>query len=117
MSESDGEEDWEQKDLLYEANNLNANVKNYLTTDGNSKEYLRILEGNLQTYLDEIINNEFNMTRSDGISKEGVVNDLRLNLEKIKERLAIGGKRRSKRHSTKRRRTKRHRRSNKRRKH
>jgi hypothetical protein len=114
MSDDEYEgEDWEQpEDLLYEANNLNASVKHYLMTDGNSSEYLRRLEMDLAKYLSKISGEGFNDSgRSDGISKEGVVNDLRLNLEAIKKRLSTGGKRRR---NNKHRKTKRTRRNSRR---
>ena len=71
-------EDWEQGDLLAEANALNATIKEYIGSHENNadREILDNYKTDIMGYLVDIGSQEFS-PREDRLTKEGIEEDLR----------------------------------------
>lgn len=100
----------EEEQLLDIANNLNIEIKNYLTSLDDhplrdSPGYIHSISSNIlgrlkqkvETYIRDITNHDF-APRTDRLTKEGVLTDLNMNLDRINRQMAAnvatnGGKR------------------------
>jgi len=92
---------YNDEQMLVGANKLNNKVKSYLSASGEySLEDVRADLGefklDLEEYIADITAYNFIMPRSDGLTKEGVLNDLRINLNEVNNKLANrrGGRKR-----------------------
>lgn len=114
--EYEEDEDWEHGDLLAEANELNAKIKEYIDSHRNNqttptRELLEDYKTNIMGYLVDIGSQEFS-PRPDGLTKEGIEEDLRNQLRMINSALSRGtGKSRRRKLKSRRRKTRRSRNS------
>jgi hypothetical protein len=79
--EYEEDEDWEHGDLLAEANELNAKIKEYIDSHRNNqttptRELLEDYKTDILGYLVDIGSQEFS-PRQDRLTKEGIEEDLR----------------------------------------
>jgi hypothetical protein len=106
MSNDEGE-DWERGDLLAEANELNAKIKEYIGSHQNnqttpSREILENYKTDIMGYLVDIDSEDFG-PRTDRLTKDGIEQDLRNHLRMIDSILSRGtGKSKRRKHSKKR---------------
>ena len=101
MSDDEAGEDWEQGDLLAEANNLNAAIKQHLGDNENRPAVLEKYKTDILGYMGEIGQAEF-APRDDRLTKEGIEKDLRVNLKVIDALLRSGVGKSKRRRSNKR---------------
>ncbi len=97
MSDDEGAADWEQEDLLAEANALNISIKEYLGSHPNNADH-EILENyktDILAYLVGISIEDFG-PRPDRLTKDGIENDLRDHLKMINSILSRGTGKKSK---------------------
>jgi hypothetical protein len=106
MSNDEGE-DWERGDLLAEANELNAKIKQYIGSHQNnqttpSREMLENYKTDIMGYLVDIDSEDFG-PRTDRLTKDGIEQDLRNHLRMIDSILSRGtGKSKRRKHSRRR---------------
>jgi len=106
---------YNDEQMLVGANKLNNKVKSYLSASGEySLEDVRADLGefklDLEEYIADITPYNFIMPRSDGLTREGVLNDLRINLNEVNNKLANrrGGRKRKYKSMKNKKRLKRH---------